>query len=184
MQCLDTNLPEVKQLVPVRHQDERGWFMEAFRQQTFEALIGRSVEWVQDNHSFSRQGVLRGLHGQMAPAAQAKLVRCVAGCVWDVAVDVRPDSPRMGRWTAHVLSAENAHQLWIPEGFAHGFLVLSEQAELLYKVNAPYHPPAEFCLRWDDPQLAIDWPMAPAMVSNRDAAGMSWAQWLATSHEF
>lgn len=177
MQCLDTGLPEVKYLLPQRHADARGWFMEAFQQARFTALVGRSVDWIQDNHSQSRQGVLRGLHWQVAPMAQAKLVRCVAGAVWDVAVDVRLDSPRRGQWTAQLLSADNAGQLWIPEGFAHGFLVLSEVAEVLYKVNAPYSPAHERCLRWDDAGLGIAWPAPVQVVSERDQQGMSWSLW-------
>ncbi len=177
--CRPTALPGVQLLVPERHHDARGWFMESWQQERWTQALGRSVHWIQDNHSRSHFGVMRGLHWQRAPFAQAKLVRCVAGTIWDVVVDVRPDSCHFGRWIAHQLDAENGQQLYIPEGFAHGFLVLSEVAEVLYKVNAPHVPTAECCLRWDDPALAIDWPLPVAVVSPKDQQGMDWATWLA-----
>jgi dTDP-4-dehydrorhamnose 3,5-epimerase len=156
--------------------DDRGFFYESFNRRRLEAALGRPVEFVQDNHSLSARGVLRGLHYQL-PKPQAKLVRVVRGEVFDVAVDLRRGSPTFGRWAAEVLSAANKRQLWIPEGFAHGFLVLSEQAEFLYKTTEYWYPEHERCIRWDDPALAIPWPLGGAapVVSPKDAAGTSLA---------
>lgn len=152
--------------------DARGFFMESFNQRSFEAAVGEPVAFVQDNHSRSTRGVLRGLHFQRAPHAQGKLVRVVAGAVFDVAVDIRPGSPTFGRWFGAELSADNHRQLWIPAGLAHGFLVLSESADFLYKTTDYYQPQAEGSLRWDDPDIGIAWPdvgMTP-LLSPKDAA--------------
>jgi dTDP-4-dehydrorhamnose 3,5-epimerase len=152
--------------------DARGFFMESFNQKIFDDAVGGHTAFVQDNHSRSAKGVLRGLHFQRAPHAQGKLVRCAAGAVFDVAVDIRRDSPTFGQWVGVELNAENQRQLWIPAGLAHGFLVLSESADFLYKTTDYYAPQAEGAVRWDDPELAIAWPdvgMAP-LLSGKDAA--------------
>lgn len=168
-------LPGLLLLTPRRHADHRGIFYESFNTLTFAAATGLDVAFVQDNHSESRQGVLRGLHYQLPPHAQGKLVRVVAGEVYDAVVDLRRGSATFGRWAAVRLDAASARQLWIPPGFAHGFLTLSEQAVVLYKTTRHYHPEAERCLRWDDPRLAIPWPWRGApILSARDQAG----QWL------
>jgi dTDP-4-dehydrorhamnose 3,5-epimerase len=174
MKAHPTSLPGVLVVEPVVFGDARGHFYESFNERKLEAALGRPLRFVQDNQSRSARGVLRGLHYQL-PQAQGKLVRVVHGEVFDVAVDLRRASPTRGRWLGQVLSAENRRQLWIPEGFAHGFLVLSDQAELLYKVTTYYAPEHERCIRWDDPALAIAWPPTggPPLVSAKDAAGMA-----------
>ncbi|MGP0015602.1 dTDP-4-dehydrorhamnose 3,5-epimerase [Pseudomonas sp.] len=156
MKATPTRLPGVLILEPKVFGDERGFFYESFIARAFQAATGLDVAFVQDNHSRSQQGVLRGLHYQLENT-QGKLVRVIAGEVLDVAVDIRRSSPHFGQWEAVHLSAENNRQLWIPEGFAHGFVVLSESAEFLYKTTDYYTPSAERCIRWDDPTLAIDW---------------------------
>lgn len=173
MQVTATALPEVLVFEPRVFGDDRGFFFESFNQKVFEAAVGRPVTFVQDNHSRSVRHVLRGLHYQIQQP-QGKLVRVVQGEVLDVAVDLRRSSPRFGQWVAEVLSAENKRQMWVPEGFAHGFLVLSETAEFLYKTTDYYAPQHERCVRWDDPQLAIAWPagVVPAL-SDKDKAGMT-----------
>jgi dTDP-4-dehydrorhamnose 3,5-epimerase len=172
MKVTPTALPGVLILEPKLFGDERGFFLESFNQRAFDAAVGRPVGFVQDNHSRSQRGVLRGLHYQLPPHAQGKLVRVAAGAVFDVAVDMRRTSPTFGRWTGCELSAQNQRQLWIPPGFAHGFLVLSESADFLYKTTDYYAPQAEAALRWDDPQLGIDWPLAglTPLLSGKDAA--------------
>lgn len=155
--------------------DERGFFMESFNQRLFDDAVGAPVHFVQDNHSRSARGVLRGLHFQRAPHAQGKLVRVAAGAVFDVAVDIRPGSVTYGRWVGVELSADNHRQLWIPPGLAHGFLVLSDSADFLYKTTDYYAPQAEGSLRWDDPDLGIAWPdagVAP-VLSPKDAVAPS-----------
>lgn len=177
MKVIDTAIPEVKILEPRVFGDERGFFMESFNQQRFNLAIGDQVSFVQDNHSRSCQGVLRGLHYQ-TQQPQGKLVRVVAGAVFDVAVDLRKSSPTFGRWVGAVLSAENKQQLWVPEGFAHGFYVLSESADFLYKTTDYYSPEHERSIAWNDVQLAIDWPLADGQtpaVSAKDAAGVCFA---------
>ena len=166
-------IPEVLLIEPKVFGDERGFFFESFNQQTFNAATGLDVQFVQDNHSKSVRHVLRGLHYQLPPKAQGKLVRAVVGEVFDVAVDLRQGSPSFGQWVGERLSAENKRQMWIPPGFAHGFLVLSETAEFLYKTTDYYAPECERCIVWDDPALAIDWPLAGAAVSlsAKDAQG-------------
>ncbi|QGP80138.1 dTDP-4-dehydrorhamnose 3,5-epimerase [Sphingobium sp. CAP-1] len=146
-------------IVPVRHGDARGWFTEVYSAATF-ARLGIDCAFVQDNHSLSRVAyTLRGLHFQSPPHAQAKLVRCIRGRIFDVAVDVRAGSPTYGRWVGAELSAENGHQLFVPVGFAHGFLTLEADCEVSYKVSDLYAPQCEGGLRWDDPDIAIDWPL-------------------------
>ncbi|QWD68579.1 dTDP-4-dehydrorhamnose 3,5-epimerase [Polynucleobacter sp. VK25] len=156
--------------------DERGWFTESFNAEDFSKLTGLDVEFVQDNHSFSRQWTLRGLHYQLEKT-QGKLVRVVAGSVFDVVVDIRKDSPTYGKWVGIELSAQNHKQLWIPAKLAHGFLVLSESAEFLYKTTDYYHPQSEACLAWNDPTLAIEWPLPAGLQPNmnaKDASGLLW----------
>ncbi len=168
-----TRLPEVRIIEPRVFGDARGFFLESWNQRVFDEAIGQSVHFVQDNHSRSAQGVLRGMHYQLTQP-QGKLVRVVSGRVFDVAVDMRRDSPRLGQWTGVELSADNHRMLWIPPGFAHGFLVMSESADFLYKATAYYAPQDEHTLAWDDPDVAIDWPLeagrAP-QVSAKDQAG-------------
>lgn len=171
MKAISTSIPEVLVIEPKVFGDERGFFFESFNQGQFEALTGLSVNFVQDNHSASSRGVLRGLHFQRDPMAQGKLVRVVRGEVFDVAVDVRPDSPTFGQWVGERLSAENKRQLWIPRGFAHGFVVLSSEAEFLYKTDNYYSPQHERSIRWDDPAIGIQWPIDQApTLSAKDAA--------------
>lgn len=150
--------------------DDRGFFFESFNQKAFDEALGYEVGFVQDNHSKSGKNVLRGLHYQLPPKAQGKLVRVVAGEVFDVAVDIRKDSPTFGRWVGEVLSGENKRQMWIPGGFAHGFLVLSESAEFLYKTTDYYAPTHERSIAWNDPGLNIAWPLEGApLLSGKDA---------------
>jgi len=151
--------------------DERGFFYESFNQAKFESAVGQKVNFVQDNHSKSAKGVLRGLHYQ-DPKSQGKLVRVTQGEVFDVAVDIRPNSKTFGKWVAEILSAENKRQLWIPEGFAHGFLVLSETAEFLYKTTEYYAPQFEKCIIWNDSDLDIKWPIKKEpILSSKDKEG-------------
>lgn len=165
-------IPDVVLLEPKVFGDERGFFYESFNEQVFRDTTGADVRFVQDNHSRSAQNVLRGLHYQLPPKAQGKLVRVVIGEVFDVAVDIRKESPTFGKWVGEFLSADNKRQLWIPPGFAHGFLVLSEVAEFLYKTTDYYAPEYERGIRWDDPDLAINWPLLGAPVlSAKDLAG-------------
>ena len=142
--------------------------MESYNRKVFSEAAGRDVDFVQDNHSLSKKGVLRGLHYQLPPNAQGKLVRAVVGEIFDVAVDIRRGSPTFGRWVGERLSAENRRQLWIPEGFAHGFLTLSERAEVLYKATAYYAPGSERSLVWNDPAVAVEWPPGPPLLSPKD----------------
>lgn len=151
-------IPEVVLFEPKVFGDERGFFMESFNQAVFNKLTGLDVNFVQDNHSKSSQGVLRGLHYQLAPKSQGKLVRAVRGAVFDVAVDIRKSSPTFGQWVGAELSEVNHQQLWVPPGFAHGFVVLSESAQFLYKTTDYYAPDLERSILWNDPDLAIEWP--------------------------
>lgn len=159
MNAIKTKIPDLVIFEPKVYADERGFFFESFNQKSFEDIVGKKVEFVQDNHSKSSKGVLRGLHFQKPPYAQGKLVRCVSGEVFDVAVDIRRESPTFGQWEGVYLSGENKRQLWIPEGFAHGFLVVSDEAEFLYKTTNYYMPSAEDSILWNDPELSIAWPM-------------------------
>jgi dTDP-4-dehydrorhamnose 3,5-epimerase len=172
-----TALEGVLILTPKRHGDERGFFMESYNRSTFAKATGLHIEFIQDNHSRSTQGVLRGLHYQMHPHAQSKLVRVVQGEIFDVAADIRRNSPTFGQWTGTRLSSENARQLWVPAGFAHGFLVTSETAEVIYKVDAPYAPECERSIAWNDTTIGIEWPslQQPPLVSpkDRDAPALS-----------
>ena len=174
MKVITTALPEVLLLEPQIFGDERGFFYESFNARRFTEATGVSREFVQDNHSRSARGVLRGLHYQLQQS-QGKLVRVSAGEVYDVAVDVRRSSANFGKWVGVHLSAETKRKLWVREGFAHGFLVLSEYAECLYKTTDYYAPAHERCIRWDDPQLAIDWPLdgLTPQLSAKDQLGLS-----------
>lgn len=164
-------IPDVILFEPKVFGDERGFFYESFNQRQFEGAVGRPVHFLQDNHSRSVKNVLRGLHYQIRNP-QGKLVRVAAGEVFDVAVDLRKSSPTFGKWVGAVLSAENKQQLWVPEGFAHGFVVLSEAAEFLYKTTDYYAPEHERCVRWDDATLAIQWPAGiQPILSAKDAQG-------------
>ncbi|VVO22180.1 dTDP-4-dehydrorhamnose 3,5-epimerase [Pseudomonas fluorescens] len=171
MNVIATDLPGVLIIEPKVFGDERGFFYESFNAKAFEDATGLNTQFVQDNHSRSRKGVLRGLHYQLENA-QGKLVRVTAGEVLDVAVDIRRSSPHFGKWVAVRLSADNHRQLWIPEGFAHGFVVLSDFAEFLYKTTNYYTPSAERSIRWDDPDMAIDWQLdeAPQLSAKDQAA--------------
>ncbi len=171
MKVVETSIPDVLIIEPKVFGDERGFFYESFNAAAFEAATGLKRQFVQDNHSKSQRGVLRGLHYQIQQP-QGKLVRVVAGEVFDVAVDLRKSSPSFGRWFGTHLSAQNQHQLWIPEGFAHGFVVLSETAEFLYKTTDYYAPEHERSLLWNDPELGIEWPFDEApQLSAKDQAG-------------
>ena len=170
-------IPDVLLLEPRVFGDARGFFFESYNRETFRRQTGLDVDFVQDNHSRSARNVLRGLHYQLPPKEQGKLVRAVLGEVFDVAVDIRRRSPTFGRWVAALLSAENHRQLWIPSGFAHGFLTLSEHAEFLYKTTACYAPGLERCISWNDPSLAIAWPLDGApILSAKDGTGMGFAE--------
>jgi len=172
-----TAIPDVLRIEPKVFGDERGFFMESFNQKAFDDAVGHHVAFVQDNHSRSAKGVLRGLHYQLPPHAQGKLVRVVSGAVFDVAVDMRRSSATFGQWVGDELSASNHRQLWIPPGFAHGFLVLSDTADFLYKTTDYYAPQSERAVCWDDPRLAIAWPDigAAPTLSAKDAVAPQWA---------
>ncbi|MFB2642096.1 dTDP-4-dehydrorhamnose 3,5-epimerase [Shewanella bicestrii] len=176
MLIIDTKIPEVKIIEPKVFGDERGFFFESFNQQQFEAAVGYPVNFVQDNHSKSSKGVLRGLHYQLAPHAQGKLVRCVVGEVFDVVVDIRKSSPNFGQWVGVHLSAENKRQLWIPEGFAHGFVTLSDTAEFLYKTTDYYHRESEGAIAWNDLDINIQWPVESVLLSEKDQNAQSFLQ--------
>ena len=169
MKVIETDIPDVKIIEPAVFGDERGFFMETWNQNKFEELVtGKLTQFVQDNHSKSKKGILRGLHYQ-TENTQGKLVRVVSGEVFDVAVDIRKDSPTFGKWVGVYLSAENKRQLWIPEGFAHGFYVTSDEAEFVYKCTDYYNPSAENSILWDDTTLAIEWPITEMpILSDKD----------------
>lgn len=173
MQITKLAIPDVLRIEPRVFGDERGFFYESFHQARFEDAVGREVNFVQDNHSKSAHNVLRGLHYQIRQP-QGKLVRVVAGSVFDVAVDLRRSSPTFGQWVGEILNAENKVQLWVPEGFAHGFIVLSESAEFVYKTTDYYAPEYERCIAWNDQSLEIAWPISsvPA-VSVKDGKGLA-----------
>lgn len=172
MEIINSNLPEIKIIQPNVFEDKRGFFYESFNHKYFEEAIGHNVSFVQDNHSKSDKGVLRGLHYQLTPKAQGKLVRVVQGEVFDVAVDIRKSSQTFGKWIGEILSSENKKQLWIPEGFAHGFVTLSDTAEFLYKTTDYYAPVFERSICWNDPTIGIAWPsdLSP-IVSPKDSDG-------------
>ncbi|MBR2178808.1 MAG: dTDP-4-dehydrorhamnose 3,5-epimerase [Selenomonadaceae bacterium] len=168
MKVTETKLKGVYLIEPKVFGDERGWFMESWSKQKFESA-GLNVEFVQDNHSFSAdKGTLRGLHYQIEPMAQAKLIRCTKGAIFDVAVDIRKGSPNYTKWVGVELNAENKKQLFIPHGFAHGFLTLTDDVEVQYKADNFYAPHYDGNIRWDDPDIDIDWPFDPTVLSDKD----------------
>jgi len=179
MKVIETSIPDLLIIEPTVFGDDRGFFYESYNERKWHETTGLKTRFVQDNHSRSNQGVLRGLHYQLSPAAQGKLVRCVVGEVFDVAVDLRRGSLTFGRWEGVHLSAENKRQFWIPEGFAHGFLVLSEFAEFLYKATEYYAPEHERSILWNDPDLAVAWPISGTPVlswKDRDAPAFKAAE--------
>ena len=172
MEIFNTNLRDVKLIRPQKHGDDRGWFSEMFNARAF-AAAGLPEHFVQDNQSFSQRGVLRGLHYQIAQP-QGKLIRALSGHIWDVALDLRPNSPDFGKWAGFYLHGDDIEFLWIPQGFAHGFVVLSENANVLYKTTDFYHPAGERCIRWDDPTVGVEWPLdgiENPLISAKDAKG-------------
>jgi dTDP-4-dehydrorhamnose 3,5-epimerase len=176
MKCIPTAIPDLLILEPRVFGDARGFFMESFNARTFAEVTGLELEFVQDNHSRSQKGVLRGLHYQLKQA-QGKLVRVTQGRVFDVAVDMRKSSATFGQWAGVELSGENHRQFWVPPGFAHGFVVLSDSADFLYKTTDYYAPEHERCLRWDDPTVGVAWPLAglTPQLSAKDQAGLAFA---------
>lgn len=171
MNVIKTEIEDVLILEPKVFGDERGFFMESFNQKIFNEIVGKEINFVQDNHSKSKKGTLRGMHYQSAPFAQGKLVRCLAGEVFDVAVDIRESSSTFGKWVGVILSQENKRQLWIPEGFAHGFLTLSDTAEFAYKATNYYSPENEAAIIWNDNFINIEWPeieQGNIILSNKD----------------
>jgi dTDP-4-dehydrorhamnose 3,5-epimerase len=176
MQVVQTAIPDLLVLEPKVFGDDRGFFFESFNQRTFQNLTGVNAQFVQDNHSKSAANVLRGLHYQIEQA-QGKLVRVTAGEVFDVAVDIRRQSTTFGKWVGVLLSAENKRQLWMPPGFAHGFVVLKDNTEFLYKTTDYYAPQHERCIRWDDPTIGIEWPITQApILSGKDQLGLALSQ--------
>lgn len=168
MKVTPLNIPDVLLIKPEVFGDDRGFFFESFNQKGFEEAVGHKISFVQDNHSRSVKGVLRGLHYQLPPKAQGKLVRVIQGEVFDVAVDLRQSSPTFGKWASEILSSDNKKQLWIPEGFAHGFLTLSDSAEFLYKVTDFYSAEHERNIRWNDKTIGIKWPALNVSLSKKD----------------
>ncbi|TVT58096.1 MAG: dTDP-4-dehydrorhamnose 3,5-epimerase [Sedimenticola thiotaurini] len=173
MKVTETQIPNVKLIEPNVFEDKRGFFYESFNQKLFEDAVGLHASFVQDNHSKSTLGVLRGLHYQLSPKAQGKLVRVVNGEIFDVAVDIRKESPSYGKWVGAHLSAANKRQLWIPQGFAHGYLTLSQEADVLYKTTDYYSPEHERIIAWNDQVIAIDWPVSAPILSEKDASAGS-----------
>jgi dTDP-4-dehydrorhamnose 3,5-epimerase len=177
MQWEKTPLAGLFVITPPVYGDERGNFSETYRADVLAPVVGADIRFIQDNQSHSKhKGTLRGLHFQRAPFAQTKLVRCVTGALYDVAVDLRDGSPTFGQWFGIELSAQNAKQLFIPSGFGHGFLTLTDDVIIAYKVDAPYHKESEGTLRWDDPDVGVVWPMEIKVVSEKDKQGLSLAQ--------
>jgi dTDP-4-dehydrorhamnose 3,5-epimerase len=169
-------IPDALLIEPQVFGDDRGFFFESFNLERFEKAIGQKINFVQDNHSKSVKGVLRGLHYQLPPKAQGKLVRVIQGEVFDVAVDLRKSSPTFGKWIGEILSAVNKKQMWIPEGFAHGFLTLSDTAEFLYKTTDFYSKDHEQAMMWNDEIIGIDWPMKEVSLSSKDSAAVSFKE--------
>lgn len=178
MNIINTKIPELKIIEPAVFGDERGFFFESFNQVKFDTAVGYPVQFVQDNHSRSARGVLRGLHYQLPPHPQGKLVRCTLGEVFDVAVDIRKSSPTFGQWVGVHLSAENKRQFWIPAGFAHGFITLSEHAEFLYKTTDFWSKECEQAIIWNDPEIGIEWPQfdGTPLLSEKDQNAPNLAQ--------
>jgi len=176
MKVTPLNIPDVLLIEPQVFGDDRGFFYESFNQNKFEAALGHKINFAQDNHSKSVKGVLRGLHYQLNPKAQGKLVRVIQGEVFDVVVDLRQSSPTFGKWVSEILSADNKKQIWIPEGFAHGFLTLSDTAEFLYKTTDFYSKEHEQAIRWNDEKIGIQWPMKEVSLSSKDNAALSFKE--------
>jgi dTDP-4-dehydrorhamnose 3,5-epimerase len=176
MKVTPSNIPDVLLIEPQVFADDRGFFFESFNQERFEKAVGKKINFVQDNHSESLKGVLRGLHYQLPPKAQGKLVRVTQGEVFDVAVDLRQSSPTFGKWVGEILSADNKKQIWIPEGFAHGFLTLSDTAEFLYKTTNFYSKDHEEAIQWNDKNIGIYWPMKEVSLSSRDNTAHSFKE--------
>lgn len=169
-----TKLNGVLLIKPRVFRDDRGFFLESWNKRAFDEAAGRTIEFVQDNHSRSSRGVLRGFHYQADPLAQAKLITVMRGSIFDVAVDIRPESPTYGQWVGEVLTDDSREMLWIPEGFAHGFYVLSDFADVVYKTNNYYSPQHERCIRWNDKTLGVEWPIGQKpLVSEKDAEGVA-----------
>lgn len=166
-----TSIKEVLSITPEIHQDQRGYFFESFNNKEFLSFTGKSFVPVQDNHSFSKKGTLRGIHFQVSPMSQAKIVQVVDGEIYDVAVDLRKESSSFGKWVGEFLSAKNHKQLFIPEGFGHGFLVISDTAKVSYKVNNYYSMEHERTIKYDDPKIGIDWPSKDIILSDKDSKG-------------
>ncbi|HAO26462.1 MULTISPECIES: dTDP-4-dehydrorhamnose 3,5-epimerase [unclassified Methylophaga] len=178
MQIFDTNIPDVKLLKPKKFGDARGFFLESYNKKVFDELLGMKIDFVQDNHSRSAKGVLRGLHYQIRHP-QGKLVRVTAGEVFDVAVDMRRDSPTFGQWAGTILTADGQEQFWVPEGFAHGFLVLSETADFLYKTTNYYAPEYDRSVLWNDKNIGIEWPISDILqptLSDKDQKAVEFMQ--------
>jgi len=173
MKVTPLKISDVKLIQPDVFEDERGFFYESFNQKKFNDSLNEEIRFVQDNHSKSRKGVLRGLHFQAYPFSQGKLVRVIYGEIFDVAVDLRRESPTFGKWCGKKLSSDNKFQLWIPKGFAHGFQVLSNEAEVIYKVTDFYNPNNEYTLRYDIKEIDIDWPLKEFVLSDKDSKGLS-----------
>jgi dTDP-4-dehydrorhamnose 3,5-epimerase len=172
MEITELSIKDILLIKPCLHEDRRGYLYESFNQSFFNISVKSNVSFLQDIHSYSNKNVLRGLHYQLQPKAQAKLIRVIIGEIFDVAVDLRKNSPTFGRWTGHILSKSNKLQMWIPEGFANGFLVLSDHAEVIYKVTEEYHPQLERTIAWNDPNLSITWPIDTApIISDKDILG-------------
>ena len=176
MKVTPLSIPDVLLIEPQVYGDERGFFFESFNQNEFEKALGHKINFVQDNHSKSIKGVLRGLHYQLPPKAQGKLVRVIQGEVFDVVVDLRQSSPTFGKWVGEILSADNKKQMWIPEGFAHGFLTLSDTAEFLYKTTDFYSKDHEQAIIWNDETIGIDWPLQEVLLSSKDSAAVSFKE--------
>jgi dTDP-4-dehydrorhamnose 3,5-epimerase len=178
MKVTSLNISDVKLIEPIVFEDERGFFFESFNQEKFNEAIGQEINFVQDNHSSSKKGVLRGLHYQQDPFMQSKLVRVISGEVFDVVVDIRKNSPTYGQWLSENLSCTNKKQLWIPEGFAHGFLVTSDSAEVVYKTTKFYSKAHDRCIRFDDEIINICWPLLEGRftISNKDAQGHNFSE--------
>lgn len=173
MKVHETHIPDLLIFEPKKYGDSRGYFFESYNMKVFEEATGRKIDFVQDNQSFSSKNVIRGLHYQDEPYSQGKLVRCISGEIFDVAVDLRHNSATYGQWVGEYLSGENCKQLWIPEGFAHGFCVISDEAIFAYKCTNFYNPEAENTIRWDSPRLSIKWPVSEdeLIISDKDLAG-------------
>ena len=172
MKIIPTKIQDLLIIEPHVHEDDRGFFFESYNKEVFRNSLGLDANFVQDNHSKSNNGVLRGLHYQKKPYEQGKLVRVISGEVYDVAVDLRINSLTYGKWEGVLLNSQNKRMFWIPEGFAHGFVVTSKEAEFLYKTTNFYNPQSELAIKWDDPDLAIKWPIMDKIISLKDSSGL------------